>query len=260
LKSRSDRPVYLISDLHLDAGRPETVRLLFDFLNGPARRARALYVLGDLFEAWIGDDAPGALGQSVADELSKLGQTGVSVFFMAGNRDFLVGDTFCDRAGMTRLEEPCSNPPMIPEAVLMHGDTLCTDDLAYQRFRKKVRNPDWQRQVLSRPIWWRRLLARLARSISRFQNRNKPAAIMDVNEQAVVDVLREYPGRILIHGHTHRPAIHQIEVDGQARQRVVLGDWHEDRGSVIRMVDGQLELLVLGRDRSGSLKMEKTLS
>ncbi len=248
MKSLSDRPVYLISDLHLDAGRESTIQLLLDFLRGPASRARALYILGDLFEAWIGDDAAGPMEDRVADALKSLSETGVELFFMAGNRDFLVGDDYCRRAGMRRIVEPFELDQTDPAAVLMHGDILCTDDHAYQRFRRKVRNPDWQRRVLSRPLWWRRILASLARSISRRQNRNKPEFIMDVNTDAVAETFARHDVEWLIHGHTHRPAIHDLEIDGKPCRRVVLGDWHAERGSAVRIDNGQVELLSLDRN------------
>ena len=260
LKSLSDRPVYLISDLHLDAGRSRTTRLLLDFLHGPATRARALFILGDLFEAWIGDDAADSVGEVVAKGLSKLSEAGVNISFMAGNRDFLLGDDYCQQAGMQRIAEPFLLDELSPPALLMHGDTLCTDDHAYQRFRAKVRDARWQRRVLSRPVWWRKMLAGLARSISRYQNRNKPEAIMDVNAEAVADTFREHNVECLIHGHTHRPAIHEIEVDGRPCRRVVLGDWHGEHGSVVRIEKGQVELLDLSRDSEGELAFDRKIA
>jgi UDP-2,3-diacylglucosamine hydrolase len=196
----------------------------------------------------------------VAEALKSLSETGVDLYFMAGNRDFLVGEDYCRHAGLVPLAEPFRVDDNILSAVLMHGDTLCTDDHAYQRFRRKVRNPVWQQRVLSRPLWWRRILAGLARSISRRQNRNKPEAIMDVNAQAVIDTFREHDIDCLIHGHTHRPAIHELKVDGRPCRRVVLGDWHGERGSVVRIEDGQIELLDLRRDSQGKLALSSKKS
>jgi UDP-2,3-diacylglucosamine hydrolase len=229
---------------------------LLDFLDGPARRARSLFILGDLFEAWIGDDAATDPAPAVARHLNALAASGVAISFIAGNRDFLLGDDYCRQAGMTRLQEPFLLDELSPPALLMHGDTLCTDDLAYQRFRRKVRNHQWQRRVLSRPIWWRRMLARLARLISRRQNRNKAAAIMDVNHDAVIDCMRTHGISRLIHGHTHRPAIHAVTIDDRPGQRVVLGDWHGEQGSVVRLASGRVELLKVVRGGTGEVEFE----
>ena len=179
----------------------------------------------------------------------------MAIHFLCGNRDFLVGDEYCARAGMTRITEPYLLAACEPNALLLHGDTLCTDDLAYQRFRRKVRNPAWQARVLSRPVWWRRGLARLARSISRYRGQRKPAAIMDVNQAAVERCFRQQNVELMIHGHTHRPAVHHIDVDGKPCRRIVLGDWHQDHGSVVRLVENEAELLVLDRDAEGSLRL-----
>ncbi len=253
-KSLSDRPVFLISDLHLEVNRPETTALFVDFLRGPARRARALYILGDLFETWIGDDAPEQSGPPAGLATRELSQSGVPVFFVAGNRDFLVGPDYCAQAGMTLLEEPVRLPGTSSGIILMHGDMLCTDDIAYQRFRRKVRDPAWQQKILARPAWWRRLLARSARVISRRKTGNNPPEIMDVNTQAVLDCFRQHKIQTLIHGHTHRPAIHQVDVDGRSCQRVVLGDWHHS-GSVVRIDNDRIELLKIRRDQKEEIEL-----
>ncbi|MFW5815742.1 MAG: UDP-2,3-diacylglucosamine diphosphatase [Wenzhouxiangella sp.] len=249
-------PVYLIADLHLEAGRPETTRLLLDFLRGPARRARALYILGDLFEVWIGDDGADDLADAVAADLRRLADSGIAVRFLPGNRDFLLGDAYCARAGM----QPCREPLMLetngPATALMHGDTLCTDDLDYQRFRAKVRDPAWQERMLSRPLWWRRVLARLARAISRARNRGASPEIMDVNAGTVVQCFQDLSIRRLIHGHTHRPGIHQFEINGESCHRIVLGDWHGETGSVCEVTGEQARLLRLRRRADGALQLE----
>ena len=241
----SDSIIHLISDLHLDESRPETTQHLIEYLSGPAHRAASLYILGDLFEVWIGDDARDSVGEQLIEPFRQLAARGTRVYFMAGNRDFLVGDDYCRRAHIQRIDEPLLLDGVEPPTLLMHGDTLCTDDADYQRFRRKVRNPDWQQKILSRPLVWRKLLARLARSISRWRNRRKPAAIMDVNPQAVHECFRKYAVQRLIHGHTHRPAVHDVDVDGNARQRLVLGDWHGRRGSLIEIQGNTARLLPL---------------
>lgn len=251
MKSLSDGPVYLISDLHLEAGRPETTALLLDFLSGPARRARSLYILGDLFEAWIGDDGADAMAREVAAGLRRLSTRGTAVHFIHGNRDFLMGERYCAQAGMQMLQEPILLKTVQPATALMHGDSLCTDDIDYQRFRSKTRSPAWQAKVLSRPLWWRRLLARLARAISRNRNRGKAPEIMDVNEESVHDCFRQLQATRLIHGHTHRPAVHRIEVDGRDCERIVLGDWHGERGSVLQIQGRQARLMLLRRKDDG---------
>ncbi|WP_223846344.1 UDP-2,3-diacylglucosamine diphosphatase [Wenzhouxiangella sp. AB-CW3] len=244
-----------MADLHLDPQRPETTRLLVDFLDGPARQARALYILGDLFEAWIGDDGIGAMERDVAAASARLAEQGVEVRFLCGNRDFLVGDDYCQLARMERIEEPWHLNHAGTEVLLMHGDILCTDDVAYQRFRRKARNPDWQRKVLSYPLWLRRTLARLARWRSKRHTGQTGQQIMDVNADAVSECFRHHSGvRRIIHGHTHRRAIHDIEVDQRHCQRIVLGDWHEE-GSAIRIDENGIAMLTIARDPDGEIEL-----
>jgi len=247
-------PTYLIADLHLQDERPETTRLFLDFLKEPAREAAALYILGDLFEAWIGDDAPGELGRRVARHLADLSESGTALYFICGNRDFLIGDRFCRQAGMVRLEEPEFLNHNDERILLLHGDTLCTDDISYQRFRRKVRDRHWQRRVLSRPVWMRRLMARLARWMSRRHTGNTEISIMDVNTEAVANSFHEYGVRRMIHGHTHRQAIHDLEIDGRHCQRIVLGDWH-DTGSMIRIDAEGIAVMAIARNKSGQAEL-----
>lgn len=247
-------PIFLISDLHLDSERPETTQLLLDFLDGPARTAGSLYIIGDLFEAWIGDDAPGQVGRRLARHLSALSAKGTDIYFICGNRDFLLGEDYCRRAGMEYLDEPYLLTECDPPALLVHGDVLCTDDVNYQRFRRKVRDPEWQRRILSRPVWWRRMLARLARIVSRRRTGNTDGAIMDVNEEAVAECFRAHGVRHMVHGHTHRRAIHDFEIDGQHCQRVVLGDWHE-QGSAVRIDTDGIAMLTVARDEQGQVEL-----
>jgi UDP-2,3-diacylglucosamine hydrolase len=223
-----------VSDLHLDASRPHIVDLFTRLLSGQARDADALYLLGDLFESWIGDDDDSALAQQVAAATRAVRKSGVPVYFMHGNRDFLLGEDYAERAGMTLLPDPTVIEIAGENTLLMHGDTLCTDDVEYQKFRTLVRNPEWQRQFLAKPLDERRAFAARARGESRKQTAMKADEIMDVNQAAVEAALRNHGVRRLIHGHTHRPATHSFNLDGQTAERIVLGDWYE-QDSVLRL-------------------------
>ena len=227
-------PTLFISDLHLDPARPHIVDLYTRFLAGQARGADALYILGDLFESWIGDDDDSELAERVASSTKALCDSGVPVFFMHGNRDFLLGADYAARAGMTLLPDPMMITLAGENTLLMHGDTLCTDDIEYQKFRTLVRDPGWQRQFLAKPLSERRAFAAQARGESKQQTAMKAAEIMDVNRRAVEEAMRAHSVRRLIHGHTHRPATHQFELDGQTAERIVLGDWFE-QGSVLTL-------------------------
>jgi UDP-2,3-diacylglucosamine hydrolase len=223
-----------ISDLHLDESRPQIVDLYLALLAGDARRADSLYILGDLFESWIGDDDDAALAQRVATETRALSDSGVPVYFMHGNRDFLLGVDYAARSGMTLLIDPTVATLAGERTLLMHGDTLCTDDVEYQKFRAMVRDPRWQQQFLARPLVERRAFAAQARGESRKQTAEKSAEIMDVNSGAVVAAMRAHGVRKLIHGHTHRPATHRFDLDGAPAERIVLGDWYE-QDSILRV-------------------------
>ena len=222
-----------ISDLHLDAARPDISAQFLDFLDGEARTAEALYILGDLFETWIGDDAPDAGQSGAIAGLARLTASGVPCFVMHGNRDFLLGEAFCRQSGAQLLEDPVVLTLYGEEVLVMHGDALCTDDRAYQRLRATVRDPGWQRRFLALSPAQRALLASAARDGSKAHTAGISYAITDVNPDSVAAVLRGAGVTTLLHGHTHRPAIHSLDVDGQARRRIVLGDWH-DHGSVLR--------------------------
>ncbi len=221
-----------ISDLHLDPERPAVTQLFLEFLAGRASSADALYILGDLFEAWIGDDDRGAMNDAVCHGLKACTEAGTPVFVMHGNRDFLLGAAFAERCGCSLLEDPSGIDLYGTPTLLMHGDLLCTDDTEYLNFRDRVRHPGWQQALLSKPLQERRLMAREMRASSREQTRGKAESIMDVNADAVERVMTAHHVQRLIHGHTHRPAIHDLEVAGQAAQRIVLGDWYE-QGSVL---------------------------
>ena len=230
-----------ISDLHLTEERPEIITLFREFLRKEAAQAEALYILGDLFEAWLGDDAvlPGM--QPILDELATLTKSGVPVYVMVGNRDFLLGEQFEKITGCKLLPDPSVVNLYGTDTLLMHGDTLCTDDVDYQAFRKQVRNPNWQSAVLAKTIDERIAMAREARAESKARTQEKSEDIMDVNADAVNEAFREHNISRLIHGHTHRPAIHQLSLDGTSVTRIVLGDWY-DQSSVLRISENKLEL------------------
>jgi UDP-2,3-diacylglucosamine hydrolase len=234
-----------ISDLHLDPARPQITDLFGKFIDTEARRADALYILGDLFEAWVGDDDPSEVGGFVAGSLRDLRDAGVPVYFMRGNRDFLLGDAYAERAGMTILPDPAVVMLHGKPTLLMHGDLLCTDDVVYQQFRAQTRNPEWQRQFLSQPLPARLAFAEQARAASRahqsgLQTQGLMEAITDVAPATVEATLARYGIDTLIHGHTHRPQVHDL-VGGR---RIVLGDWYE-QGSVLRANDGLAKLEML---------------
>lgn len=231
----------LISDLHLDAVRPDSTRLFERFVREQATQARALYILGDLFEAWIGDDAPNPAGDAVAAALSALHAAGVPCFYMHGNRDFLIGAAYARRCRMTLLADPCVIELGGTPTLLMHGDTLCTDDVPYQAFRAQTHQAQWQRGFLAQSVAQREEFAAAARAESQRYTVSVEAAITDVNTEAVVDAMRQHGVTRLIHGHTHRPAVHALTVDGQPAQRIVLGDWYE-QGSVLRIDAHGLDL------------------
>jgi UDP-2,3-diacylglucosamine hydrolase len=225
-------PTLFISDLHLDDSRPQIVELFTRFLADEAGKAQALYILGDLFESWIGDDDDATLPARVASALSKLREGGVPVFFMHGNRDFLLGRDYTARAGMTMLPDPSVIDLDGERVLLMHGDTLCTDDVEYQKFRGLVRDPRWQQRFLGKSLQERREFAEQARGESRKHTSSARPEIMDVNAAAVEAAMRKHGVRRLIHGHTHRPATHQLVLNDQTAERIVLGDWYEQSSVV----------------------------
>lgn len=210
-----------ISDCHLDARRPEVTTAIIGFLENRAPEARYLYILGDLFEVWLGDDDPAPEHQRVIESLQRLAAK-VEIFFMAGNRDFLLGPTFARRVNLTLLEEPHPLQLGQDRVVLIHGDTLCTDDRDYQEFRCMVRTAQWQSDFLDKPLAERRQIAAQLRAESVDAMAGKASEIMDVNALAVQNCFRANEASIIIHGHTHRPAIHQYDSN---LKRIVLGDW-----------------------------------
>jgi UDP-2,3-diacylglucosamine hydrolase len=235
-----------ISDLHIDAGSPEVTRQFVDLVAGEARDAEALYILGDLFESWVGDDAADSDQTLAIDALKSLTDSGVPCYVMHGNRDFLLGARFCAMSGARLLPDPVVLT-LYGEAILvMHGDALCTDDRAYQRLRATVRDAGWQRRFLALSIAARRSLAGAARVGSRAHTAALEYTVADVNPASVDLAMRNAGTATLLHGHTHRPTIHALTVDGRACTRIVLGDWHL-KGSLLRWDRGGPELVSLPR-------------
>jgi len=238
----------LISDLHLHPGAPGVSEGFLHWLDERARGSDALYILGDFFEAWVGDDlldlgeqdptGNATLASPIAAALKRLADGGTAIYLMHGNRDFLLGERFAHDAGAALLPDPSVVALGGERVLLMHGDSLCTHDEAYQAFRAQARNPLWQEQVLSMPIQERIALARQLREQSGEANSNKAEDIMDVTPDEVVKVMAEHGVTTLIHGHTHRPAVHDLEVDGQPAKRYVLGDWQRGKGWEIVIEEG----------------------
>ncbi|MDH5514158.1 MAG: UDP-2,3-diacylglucosamine diphosphatase [Gammaproteobacteria bacterium] len=233
-----------ISDLHLDPARPAITTLFHAFLARQAGNADALYILGDLFEAWVGDDDDSADNLAVCESLKQCALAGTPVFIMHGNRDFLLGDRFAQNSGATLLDDPTVIDLYGRKTLLMHGDTLCTDDTGYMAFRARVRDPGWQAELLARPLAERQAIALEMRQASREQTGGKPESIMDVNQDAVIDVMRRHGVTQLIHGHTHRPFVHNFDRAGKPARRIVLGDWYE-QGSVLACTADECELMQL---------------
>ena len=223
-----------ISDLHLDDRRPESTQWFMKFLQEEAVDANALYILGDLFEYWLGDDVETPCTAQVAEALSRLDDLGIPVYFQHGNRDFLIRETYANQAGMTLLPEELVVDLYGEDVLLMHGDSMCTDDIPYQQFRSLVRDTDWQDDFLSKTPAERLQIAMQARDASGEHKQNVSMDIMDVNPKQVVSALARHEVSKMIHGHTHRPAIHEFNVDGSPAQRIVLGDWYA-RPSVLKV-------------------------
>ncbi|HWV15461.1 MAG TPA: UDP-2,3-diacylglucosamine diphosphatase [Cellvibrio sp.] len=227
-----------IADLHLHETRPQITQAFFAFLHANKNTTEALYILGDFFDAWIGDDDDSPLCTAVAAELKQFGEDGAQVFLMHGNRDFLLGEKFAERAGATLLPESTLINLYGQPTLLLHGDELCIDDKDYMAFRQQVRSPQWQAQILSQPLAARRVLAAQLREKSQAMNSVKAEDIMDVAPAEVVRVMTEAGIHRLIHGHTHRPARHALTLQGVAAERIVLGDWHHQAWALVTTEDG----------------------
>ena len=225
--------ILFISDLHLEADRPDIADQFLRFLETDALNADALYILGDLFERWVGDDDPNEHYTWIKQGLRKLTRKDIPVFFMHGNRDFMIGDAFAKETGVEILADPHIVDIHGERVLLSHGDAYCTDDAEYQAVRLMTRDPQWQSMMLSKPLEERIAFAEQARADSQMHGENISEAIVDVNQAAIESAFREGGVNLMLHGHTHRPKVHELEIDGQPARRIVLGDWY-DHGSVVR--------------------------
>lgn len=230
---------YFIADLHLQLSRPSMTRGFIDFISN-LKDAESLYIVGDFFEVWVGDDYSDECTQEVIRTLKALSNTGTNLYFMHGNRDFLLGKQFCEQTGGSLLDEPHLLELDEP-ALLLHGDSLCTKDVAYMQMRTLLRNPQFQQQMLAKPLEERLQLATKIRGESQAGNQLKAEDIMDVTQVAVDNLMDEYKVNTLIHGHTHRPNRHQWQHNNQNRERIVLGDWQDDLGWMLRYENGRFE-------------------
>ena len=235
--------VFFISDLHLSPKHPQITDRFKAFIEHKARQGRALYILGDLFEYWLGDDATDTLAAEVAASLSQLAQHDIKIYYMHGNRDFLIGEAYAQRCQFEILPDPTIHTLFGHSWILTHGDALCTDDQAYQAVRQVVREPVWQQDFLRKSIPERIAFAEQARQKSSEHTQTASQSIMDVNQQAVSALFAEHAQSLCIHGHTHRPAVHTHE----DTTRVVLGDWH-DNSSYVRMHQNGYQLIHGGAD------------
>jgi UDP-2,3-diacylglucosamine hydrolase len=236
-------PALFISDLHLSEDRPAANERFIGFLENPARAADALYILGDFFEYWVGDDdLAHPFNAVIAGLLRDLSRSGVALYFMHGNRDFLAGEGFCAATGAKLLEDPTLVDLGGEPTLLMHGDTLCTDDLDYQAWRRTARSAAWQQAFLAKPLAERRHAVLGMREKSKAVVQAKPEEIMDVNEDAVRQALAQHGATRLIHGHTHRPGRHRVSVGDRQGERWVLPDWY-GRGGYLRLARGKPELV-----------------
>ena len=236
--------IHFISDLHLAPQAPGATRIFLDFLGGPARTAEELFILGDLFDVWPGDDclaaAPDGYHLTIVDALHTLADAGVKLSVMHGNRDFLLGDKFALRSGARLVPDPTVLSLPNGQLVLAHGDQLCTDDDDYQAFRRQVRDPAWRVDFLNKPLAERQAIASALRQQSEKSKREKQQRLMDLNPADTDDFLRYHGYATFIHGHTHRPAKHDHLVDGIHVERWVLADWNEDRGEFLSWDDNRL--------------------
>ena len=245
LITHTDKTVLFISDLHLTLERPAITQCFLNFLKTKATEAKALYILGDFFDVWVGDDDFMPPINKIKKQLQQLTAAGVKIYLQRGNRDFLLGEKFCQQTGLVLLEDYAVINLFGVKTLLTHGDLLCTDDLAYQAFRKKSHTLTWQQNVLSKPLLLRLLVARWYRFRSFFHKRNKSQQIMDVNQQTVIEVMTQYQVTRLIHGHTHRPEIHEFKLGCKNVQRLVLAEWTEDKVSLLSWSQQGHETIIL---------------
>jgi len=229
-----------ISDLHLQEDRPEITEAFISFIEETASKAERLYVLGDFFETWIGDDDENDLASLVKKTLVKLSKS-TDIYAMHGNRDFLIGSDFAEEASLVLIDDPKKEEMFNQSVLLMHGDLLCTDDVDYQSFRETTRDPSWRKEFLNKPIGDRKKIAKELRTISKEATGRKKEDIMDVAQNEVFRIMEEFSVNLLIHGHTHRPNTHHISIKGVPSKRIVLGDW-DNHGWFIWMDANSCEL------------------
>ena len=227
-----------ISDLHLDKDRPKVIRYFIDFLNNLESDIESLYILGDFVEYWVGDDDPGDGLEEVFSSIKKKSNS-IPIYFMHGNRDFMISEKFCNHHGMKFLKDPTKIKLHGKKILLMHGDTLCVDDIEYQKFRTMVRSPLWQNEMLKKSLEERINLAKMLRAKSLSETGTKDEVIMDVNNDEVISQLKKYNVDMIIHGHTHRPNIHKVISENKECKRIVLGDWY-DKSFILRISDGEI--------------------
>ena len=227
-----------ISDLHLDKDRPKVIRYFIDFLNNLESDIESLYILGDFVEYWVGDDDPGDGLEEVFSSIKKKSNS-IPIYFMHGNRDFMISEKFCNHHGMKFLKDPTRIKLHGKKILLMHGDTLCIDDIEYQKFRTMVRSPLWQNEMLKKSLEERINLAKMLRAKSLSETGTKDEVIMDVNNDEVISQLKKYNVDMIIHGHTHRPNIHKVISENKECKRIVLGDWY-DKSFILRISDGEI--------------------
>lgn len=222
-----------VSDLHLESDRPDIGDQFLAFLEGEANSADALYILGDLFEVWVGDDDPNAHYAVIKQALRGLVDNGVPTYFMHGNRDFMIGNSFARETGVNILSDPYAVEFYGDKVLLSHGDALCIDDVQYQNARQITRNTEWQAMMFAKPLEERLAIAEQLRAESIAHGATIDQSITDVNQDEVLRVVREHGVDVLLHGHTHRPAVHAVDLGDRSAKRIVLGDWYE-QGSVVR--------------------------
>lgn len=240
-----NQDILFISDLHLSLDKPEITSRFIAFLQNRAIHAKAVYILGDLFDSWVGDDDYTPPNKQIRMQLKQLTDTGTDVFLQQGNRDFLLGHRFCQESGVKLLDDAVVIDLYGTATLLMHGDLLCTDDLPYQAFRQKSHTSEWRNNVLSKPLLLRLIVARWYRMRSFFHKRNKSQHIMDVNQKTVIDTMREHHATRLIHGHTHRPKVHNFTIDGHPAERFVLAAWRKNSGEVLCWSNGIYKIEVI---------------
>ena len=242
MQNSNEAVTYFIADLHLADNRPDITNCFLKFLENEAVKAQSLYILGDLFEAWIGDDDDSEYLATIAKALATLSSLGTRIYYIHGNRDFLLGQGFAKKSAMILLPEIDLITLYGQDIVIMHGDTLCTRDVAYQKFRKKSRSWWWQTLIKSLPLFVRKKIAADYRKKSAAATAVKSQEIMDVTPQEVVNCLEHYQSQLLIHGHTHRPAVHELIANNKPAQRIVLGDWYE-QGAWLKVTPQGMELM-----------------